>query len=76
MVALPAEFPETKPLALTEATAALLLLHVPPGVAQLSVVVAPAQMSVVPVIDDGAELITTVALPSLLQHPVVERALK
>ena len=46
----PADIPVTKPDAFTEATALLLLLQVPPVVAEASVVVAPAQIDVFPVI--------------------------
>lgn len=53
MVAVPAEAPLTTPLeAPIVATAGLLLLHVPPVTALLSVVVPPTQIVVVPVIAD------------------------
>ena len=40
---MPPETPVTRPIALTVATAALLLLHVPPLAVSLSVVAVPAQ---------------------------------
>ena len=49
MVALPALIPRTIPVVLTLATAALLLLHVPPLVASANEVVAPVHTLVVPV---------------------------
>jgi hypothetical protein len=42
--------------------AGLLLVHVPPATASLSVVVAPAQMLVVPLIADGNGLTVTVVV--------------
>ena len=57
-VAVPAVIPViTLPAAV--ATAVLLLLHVPEGVASLSVVVKPAQTAIVPVIDAGNGLTVT-----------------
>ena len=62
MVAVPADMPDTAPEGEpTVAIAVLLLLHVPPVVASPSVVVAPAQTLVVPVIAAGAGLTVTVA---------------
>jgi hypothetical protein len=46
----PAATPVTTPEVPTVATAVLLLLHVPPGVASVNEVVEPAQTDVVPVI--------------------------
>ena len=51
MVVVPAVKPVTKPVRLTEATAALLDDQTPPVVALASVVVEPAQIAVTPVID-------------------------
>ena len=48
MVAVPAAIPVTSPDALTLATAAFVLLQVPPVVASVSVVVADGQMEVAP----------------------------
>lgn len=50
MVAVPVAIPLTVPVVLTEAIAALLLLQVPPAVASASVIVAPVQTEVAPVI--------------------------
>ncbi len=58
---MPAETPVTIPvLAPTVATPVLLLLHVPPLVALASVVVAPTQAAVVPVIEVGVDTETNV----------------
>src|ERR1019366_9069008 len=59
--AVPGAMPETTPVLPTVATAVLLLLHVPPGVASVSVVVLPAQTVAVPVTDDGNAFTVTVA---------------
>lgn len=63
MMALPADSPVTRPPEFTVATAVLLLVHVPPVVEALSVVVVPVQIVVVPVIDpaEGAPFTVTVA---------------
>ncbi len=54
ITAVPAVIPVTTPVpAPTEATDVLLLLHAPPPVASLSVVVAPTHALAVPVITDG-----------------------
>ena len=53
MTVVPAEIPVTTPEELMVPTAGLLLLHVPPGVAELNVVVSPIQTSSVPVIGSG-----------------------
>ena len=73
MVAVPALMPVTTPVAgLTEATALLLLLQLPPAVASLNVVVAPLHTVVVPVIAATAVPVVTVtvvvavAVPQLL----------
>ena len=52
--------PVTTPVGLTLATAALLLLHVPPVVALLRVVVLPAHTFIVPVITPADEPVLTV----------------
>ena len=44
------------------ATAVLLLVHVPPVVASLNVMVCPAHTLVIPVMADGAELIVIAVL--------------
>lgn len=55
MLQVPKATPVTKPLdEPTEAINGLLLLHVPPGVAQVSVEVPPGAIIVVPKIDAGA----------------------
>ena len=54
MVAVPALAPVTIPLVPTLAMEVALLLHVPPAVASLSVVVNPWHTVNVPVIDAGA----------------------
>lgn len=54
MVAVPAETAETAPEAdPTVATPGLLLLHVPPDIAFIRDVALPAQIEVVPEIDEG-----------------------
>lgn len=53
MLALPAVKPVTKPAASTDATALLLLPHVPPLIASASVVFVPVQIVVEPVIAVG-----------------------
>ena len=76
-VVLPSVRAETTPVeASIVATVVLLLIHVPPVVALLRVVVAVAQTFEVPVIAAGVVLIEVVVLASLLQQPVVERARK
>jgi len=64
MVAVPAATPPTTPLEFTVATAALLLLHTPPDVASLSVVVRPEQTVSVPVMDAGVGVSTTAVVPA------------
>jgi hypothetical protein len=71
MIVVPAVIPETIPVPEpTVATVMLLLLHVPPDVILLSVVAAPAQMAIVPVIaaTDGFTETVTVPVPV---HPAV-----
>lgn len=63
MVAVPSATPVTTPLAdATVATDVLLLLHVPPGVLLLRVVVVNAQRVSVPVMDGGALLTVTTSV--------------
>jgi hypothetical protein len=60
IVAVPSETPTRTPVdEPIAATAVLLLVHTPPGVASLSVVVVPAQIVVVPVIGDATALTVT-----------------
>ena len=74
-VALPAVNPVTIPPALTDATAGLLLTHVPPVVGE-SVVVAPMQIELPPVmLTAGKALIVTVPVV-LLQFVVDEVKVK
>ena len=56
--------PESEP---TVATAALLLLHIPPVGASLNVVVEPSHTLVIPVMDDGSGLTVTSVV---VRHPV------
>ena len=68
MVAVPVDTPVTIPVvAPTVAVAVLLLLHVPPVVGSLSVVVAPMHTTAVPVIAAGSGFTVTVAV---FVHPV------
>ena len=62
MVAPPVATPLTTPVALTVAMAVLLLLHAPPAVASLSVVVPPTHNVVVPVITAGSGVTVTTAV--------------
>ena len=67
MVAVPEVVPlVTVPSVPTTATAVLLLVHVPPGIASLSVTVPPKQNEVVPVIGARGFIVTTVTAV----HPV------
>ena len=59
MVVVPSSIPITAPAALTVPMAVFELLHVPPGVVLLSVVVLPSHTVVVPVIAAGVALTTT-----------------
>jgi hypothetical protein len=69
MVVVPAATPVTTPeVALIVATVTLLLLHVPPVVASLSVSVEPAHTPATPDIAEGA-LFTVTTLVTL--HPVL-----
>ena len=65
MVAEPADIPINKPVLVTVATAALLLLHTPPETDSVSALVAPTHIVVVPVIApalaDGLTVSTCVA---------------
>ena len=60
MLAVPADMPETSPEPDMVATAVLSLVQVPLPDASVSGVVAPAQSTVVPVIDNGTGLTVTV----------------
>jgi hypothetical protein len=62
----PVNSPEVKPM---DAITVLLLAHVPPVVASVNVVVAPAQMLVVPTIFEGVGFTVTVVL---VEHPLIE----
>ena len=69
MVEVPADTPVTTPELFIVATAALLLLHVPPVVASLNVVEFPIQTLVVPVIAAtvGKGFTVTVVVALLVQ---------
>jgi hypothetical protein len=56
MVAVPMARPLTVPVGVTGATDGLLLLHVPPGVASLSVVIPPTHTAGSPVMGFGAAI--------------------
>jgi hypothetical protein len=58
-VTVPETIAVTTPNASIDAVSGLLLAHVPPGVAELSVAVLPGQALVVPVIASGAALTVT-----------------
>jgi hypothetical protein len=63
----PALIPVSTPdVPLMVAIAALLLLHVPPGVTSLSVVVAPLHMDVIPVMLPGNGFTVTLCV---IRHP-------
>jgi len=60
MIAEPDERPVTTPVVgTTEATDKLLLLHIPPPLASLSVVLSPSQVLAVPVTEEGSEFTNT-----------------
>jgi len=65
-VATPLTVPVEEPIV---ATPVLLLLHVPPDVVELSVVLLPAQMLVVPVIEAG--VLFTVNVEVAIQLPIL-----
>jgi hypothetical protein len=69
MVAVPDVPAVTSPLAFTDATAVLLLLHIPPAVASCSCVADPAQTVVIPVIPGttGNAFTVTVVVTERLQ---------
>ena len=70
MVAVPADIPETIPVAAPAlATAGLILLHEPPAIALLNVVELPAHIEAVPVTGATALMVTVVVA---LQPPGVE----
>ena len=73
MVADPADTPVTTPVALTEATAVLLLLQVPPEAVSLRAEVRPVQMAAPPVITPApaAGVTVTGAVVKALPQPVV-----
>ena len=74
MVDTPCETPVTTPAIPTVATAVLLLLHTPPVVTSLSVVVLPAQTVGVPVIAAGVtgnEFTVTIFVADALPQPFV-----
>ena len=62
MTEVPAVTPVTTPPAVMVATAGVALLHVPPAVALLSVVVEPTHTLVTPVITAGSGLTVTVVV--------------
>ena len=67
MTDVPAVTPVTTPPAVMVATTGVALLHVPPAVTLLKVVVEPMQTLVVPVIAAGSGLTVTVVVTA---HPV------
>jgi hypothetical protein len=70
MVGAPAVTPETIPVPEPiVATEELLLLHVPPAVASLKVLVDPAHIVVMPLMAEGVVL-TVKVLVAALPHPV------
>ena len=69
MTEVPPDTPVTLPAPLTVATDVLPLLHAPPPVALLSIVVPPEQTIVVPVIAAGV-LLTVIEVPAAEPHPV------
>ena len=62
MLTLPAAMPVTTALEVIVAVVALLLLHVPPLVALLNVVVLPTHTSLFPVVAEAAEVTVIVAV--------------
>ena len=62
-MAAPAETPVTIPVLPTDAIAGLLLLHVPPGAASLSVIVDEVQTNEGPVMAVGKAFTVTVDVP-------------
>jgi hypothetical protein len=73
MTEVPVETPVTIPPASIVATPVVPLLHVPPGVRSLKVVVEPAQTMVAPVIASGTGLtVTVIANGEPAQEPVVD----
>ncbi len=67
MAAVPTAIPVTSPEVLTVATDGLLLVHAPPVVVQLYVVVAPAQTEVEPITESTKGTPVTVTTAVLLQ---------
>src|ERR1035437_9147041 len=76
IVDVPAATPVTTPVPETVAFAVLLLLHTPPAVASLKVVVEPLQTLVAPAIAAGEGVIVTTTLPSVPQQPLADCDLK
>ena len=74
MVAFPWDTPETTPVDAADATLPSLLLHVPPAVASVRLVVKPTHTEAVPVIAAGNGLIVTETLPSAPQQPAADTA--
>ena len=56
MIAVPDDSPDNKPVPLTVAIVIKLLLHVPPPVTSLKGIVAPAQITPLPLMTAGAGL--------------------
>ena len=71
IVVVPVVTPVTRPAVLTEATAGLLLLHVPPVEVSLSVTDEPAQTPLGPTIGPGAGNMEKVTAESILLEQVV-----
>ena len=69
MVAVPAELPVTIPAVPTEATEELLLVHEPPVVVLLSVVVLPVHTVAVPVIVPADGVLVTVTICVAVLEP-------
>jgi hypothetical protein len=62
ILVVPASIPDTTPPASIVATVVILLAHVPPAVASVSVVVRPWQTLSVPVMIEGSEFTVTIAV--------------
>src|ERR1035437_9723023 len=69
IVDVPADTPVTTPAPETGAFVVLLLLHTPPAVASLKVIVEPLQTLVAPAIAAGKGFMVTTTLPSIPQQP-------
>jgi len=68
MGTVPADTPVTTPVAVTVAVAVVPLLHTPPDVTSLKVVVAPVHTVLLPVIAEGSALTVT---GTLVLQPVL-----